>query len=62
MLETLVPIALLLLGALLLFPDTRSSLSRAGRGAFYLTALVAILGWALLKSVFVLGGRRLLGR
>lgn len=62
MLETLVPIALLLLGLLLFIPGFRSTVSRAGRGAFYLSALVAILGWALLKSLFVLGGRRLSGR
>ncbi len=59
MLETYLPVALLLLGLLLLFPGVRSTLTKAGRGAFYLTALVAILGWALLKSFVVLGARRL---
>ena len=47
---------------ILLFPRAGGAVSRWSKGLFYLSALVAILSWTLLKSCFVLGGRRLFGR
>lgn len=52
---------LALTATILLFPKAGTTLSRWGRGLFYLSALVAILSWTLLKSCFVLTGRRLFG-
>lgn len=54
-------LVLALLTAGLLFPRLGHTMKRWGKGLFYGSALLAILGWTLLKSVFVLFGRRLLG-
>jgi hypothetical protein len=51
-----------LAAALQLFPGFRESARRGSKTVFYGTALIAVVGWTLLKSVFVLAGRRLSGR
>jgi hypothetical protein len=43
-----------------LFPRFGLTLERWAKGLFYGMALLVILGWALLKSLVVLGWRRLL--
>lgn len=62
MLETLSILGLVLLLAVLVVPGCVIGFSRWGKGLFYGSALVVILSWTLLKSIFVLAGRRMLGR
>lgn len=51
----------LVVGALIFSPSSRGSAQRAAKATLYGTALVAIVVWTLLKALFIMAGRRLLG-
>lgn len=53
---------LALAAAFHLFPSLSGRTERLAKASLYGAALIAVVGWTLLKSVFVLGGRRLAGR
>lgn len=52
----------LVVSAMIFSPSPRGYAQRAAKATLYGTALVVIVVWTLLKAVFIMGGRRLLGR